>query len=562
MDGKERTCPDRVDRIDLTKRAAEHLKHIYAEVRGDKEGCDETTGRGPKCDINFNARRDKGATGLICGDCGSAVEIMPKGLMLDDGAEVCPECNEGVNEMRNQVIACTQQQCRSKGKVTCRQCCVQSFQEQHYYQHAYQPKGSSCMEWLGCTVEQWPDRKKGASSRRPKNTVLMTPIGGQAPKASNTSADGNAKASTANNVLATRGSAGENTSRVTQYLGTLDGRHARAADVEYDPKWEPPGRIKAQYGRKRKILGECTGMVKAMAQEHKNLSRYGGDESEYTLNGVDIHLKMRVRCNTSTQYAVNMCWLCMSIKRGNVKWNAENFPAEHEDMEMMDEESEQMVDVVSKDDHMYQFNGKHVCDASGHTCLGFNSTLESFRSQRDWLTAARKDPDFNKGLPSKMDKSKKLHSAEAHKVFMEFTLNLFPAVASPMAYPEGGMPAYIKEWYESHWKRSLSDEELFVEGVKLMRWFAKPFAETQFTKTGAKEGAEARKLLDGRRLQRDARKTHQPMEKVMTQTVTMRRDAELPAHGSGGQRVMEFRVGARGRTVLLRRRPQKNDTRM
>ena len=344
--------------------------------------------------------------------------------------------------------------------------------------------------------------EKGAASRRPKNAVVMKPIGGQtpaptpAPKASNASTDGKAKAPTVNNVLATMGSADGNTSRITQYLGTLDGRHARAADVAYDPKWEPPEGIRAQYGQKLEILGKCTGMVKAMAQEHQLLSKYGGDESEYTRNGIDIHLKMRVRYNTptqhaSTQYAVNMCWLCMPIRKDKVKWKAENFPAEHEDMEMVDEDSGQMKDVVNKDNQRYQFNGTRVCEASGHTGLGFNSTMEAYRGQADWLTAARKDPDFNKGLPSKLSKSKKLHSAEAHKVFMEFTLNLFPAVASPMAYPEGEMPACIREWYESHWERSLSDEDLFIEGVKLMRWFAKPFAETHFAKDGTEESKKA-----------------------------------------------------------------------
>ena len=179
-DGKERTCPDRVDGSDLTRRAAEHLKHIYADVRGDKEGCDETTGRGPKCDIDFKAGRDGGATGLICGDCGSKVEIMPEGLLLEDGTEVCPDCNGEVKE-KNPAIACTQQQCRSRGKMTCRQCCVQSFKANHYYQYAYQPKGSVSHEWKECTVEQWTDKKKGATSRRPlpikKNAVAMKPIG-------------------------------------------------------------------------------------------------------------------------------------------------------------------------------------------------------------------------------------------------------------------------------------------------------------------------------------------------------------------------------------------------
>ena len=305
-DGKERTCPDRVDGSDLTRRAAEHLKHIYADVRGDAEGCNETTGRGPKCDINFEAGRDKGATGLICGDCGSTVEIMPKGLLPGDGTEVCPDCDRSVHE-KNQMIACTQQHCRSKGKMTCRQCCVQSFKTNHYYQYAYQPKGSVLHEWRGYTVEQWARSEKGAASRRrssekmSKNAVVMRPIGGQtpaptpAPKASNASTDGKAKAPTVNNALATMGSADGNTSRITQYLGTLDGRHARAADVAYDPKWEPPEGIRAQYGQKHWILGKCTGMVKAMAQEHQLLSKYGGDESEYTRNGIDIHLKMRVR---------------------------------------------------------------------------------------------------------------------------------------------------------------------------------------------------------------------------------------------------------------------------
>ena len=181
----------------------------------------------------------------------------------------------------------------------------------------------------------------------------------------------------------------------------------------------------------------------------------------------------------------------MPIRKDKVKWKAENFPAEHEDMEMLDEETGQMKDVVNKDNQRYQFNGTRVCEASGHTGLGFNSTMEAYRGLADWLIAARKDPDFNKGLPSKLSKSKKLHSAEAHKVFMKFTLNLFPAVASPMAYPEGEMPACIREWYESHWERSLSDEDLFIEGVKLMRWFAKPFAEAHFAKDGTEESKKA-----------------------------------------------------------------------
>ena len=58
--------------------------------------------------------------------------------------------------------------------------------------------------------------------------------------------------------------------------------------MAFDPKWEPPEGIRAQYGQKHWILGKCTGMVKAMAQEHQLVSQYGGDESEYTRNGIDI----------------------------------------------------------------------------------------------------------------------------------------------------------------------------------------------------------------------------------------------------------------------------------
>ena len=161
-DGRERTCPDQVDGNDLASRAAEHLRHIYADVRGDKEGCNKMTGRGPKCDVYFKAKRDGGATGLICGDCGSKVEIMPEGLRVAD-KQVCSNCNEEVNE-ENPAIACTQQQCRSREWKTCRQCCVQSFNANHYYQDAYQPKGSVPLKWKGYTVEQWPNRKKKATS--------------------------------------------------------------------------------------------------------------------------------------------------------------------------------------------------------------------------------------------------------------------------------------------------------------------------------------------------------------------------------------------------------------
>ena len=101
--------------------------------------------------------------------------------------------------------------------------------------------------------------------------------------------------------------------------------------------------------------------------------------------------------------------------------------------------------------------------------MAFNSTLEAFRNQKGWLAYARRDPEFDEGLPNKTRQSDKLHSAEAQRLFMDHTLNLFPPLVSPMAYLEGKMPAHIREWYSSHWGRELEEKQLFEEGVKLTR---------------------------------------------------------------------------------------------
>ena len=106
--------------------------------------------------------------------------------------------------------------------------------------------------------------------------------------------------------------------------------------------------------------------------------------------------------------------------------------------------------MVSQTNGTYPVNGVKLCAASGYMCTAFISTLEAFRNRKDWLTYALKDPDFDKGLPNRTCKSKKLHSAEAHQLFMDHTLNLFPALALPMAYPEGEMPAHIRGWYCTH----------------------------------------------------------------------------------------------------------------
>ena len=76
------------------------------------------------------------------------------------------------------------------------------------------------------------------------------------------------------------------------------------------------------------------------------------------------------------------------------------------------------------------------------------------------------------------DRSTKLHSIESQNQFMSHTLKLFPAFVSPLAYPEGHMPECIKAWYAKHWEGATSDERVFEEGVKLMRWFANPFIDS------------------------------------------------------------------------------------
>ena len=73
----------------------------------------------------------------------------------------------------------------------------------------------------------------------------------------------------------------------------------------------------------------------------------------------------------------------MSIRKDTTIWNAQDFPAEHEEMETKDEEGKP-IHVVSRTGCKYQANGVKACAASGHTCMAFNSTLEALRNRRDW----------------------------------------------------------------------------------------------------------------------------------------------------------------------------------
>ena len=93
-------------------------------------------------------------------------------------------------------------------------------------------------------------------------------------------------------------------------------------------------------------------MVKAMKQRNINLDKYHGSETEYTRAGCDIYLKMRVRLNKEAQYGVNMCWLCMPIRKDTTIWNAQDFPAEHKEMRIKDELGE-TIHVVSQTDDKY-----------------------------------------------------------------------------------------------------------------------------------------------------------------------------------------------------------------
>jgi hypothetical protein len=113
--------------------------------------------------------------------------------------------------------------------------------------------------------------------------------------------------------------------RSAQYLGPYDERHDQAANMKYDAEWTPPEGIRSKDERKRSILGQCARMVKAMKQRNINLDKYHGNETEYTQAGFDIYLKMRVRLDKEAQYGVNMCWLCMPIRKGKTIWNTQDF---------------------------------------------------------------------------------------------------------------------------------------------------------------------------------------------------------------------------------------------
>ena len=165
-------CPGRVKAALLIKTTKKHLKGIYAEVRGDAEGCNLLKGRGPKCDILYDSERDQGVEGLICGDCGSKTEE----CKAVPDPEKCPKCDSKVDATTNQTFTCTQQQCRSKGKTACRKCCIHSFETEHYYQHAYQPGGFEPMEWRGFTVDEWQSKqKKGKKTSKDTSKGSPTP---------------------------------------------------------------------------------------------------------------------------------------------------------------------------------------------------------------------------------------------------------------------------------------------------------------------------------------------------------------------------------------------------
>ena len=166
---------------------------------------------------------------------------------------------------------------------------------------------------------------------------------------------------TANNILATMGNDKDEgaSKRSTQYLGLYDGRHGQAASIGYDADWTPPESIGNKYEGKHEILGRCTGTVKPMKQKKANVGKYCGHESEYTRAGFDIYLKMRVRIDEEAQYGVNMCWLCMPIRKDTTIWNAQHFPAENEEMEIEDEQGE-TIRVVSQTNGKYHVNGVKV----------------------------------------------------------------------------------------------------------------------------------------------------------------------------------------------------------
>ena len=86
-------------------------------------------------------------------------------------------------------------------------------------------------------------------------------------------------------------------------------------------------------------------------------------KTEYTQASFDINLKMRVRLDKEAQYGVNMCWLCMPIRKGKIIWNTQDFPMKTKD------EHGATIHVVSQTDGKYQvcsesiFSRIQVCSA-------------------------------------------------------------------------------------------------------------------------------------------------------------------------------------------------------
>ena len=195
------------------------------------------------------------------------------------------------------------------------------------------------------------------------------------------------------------------------------------------------------------------GAQKANQRQNKLLHRHNRSAEEFTTRPEDIYVKHQVTTDRADDKMV--CWDCMHIREALSIHDATTHPG-HDKLVINGE----AVIAVSGDISvntgrdctagMYRFNNRQVCKASGHKCMAFSAAnAEDFRNLKDWGTEAREDEAFKVGLPTdqtevfpESNRSEKLNSVEAQMQFLNNTLNLFPAMASPLAYPEGGMPEY------------------------------------------------------------------------------------------------------------------------
>jgi hypothetical protein len=110
---------------DLIKALMIHMQGVYVEV-------EKTIGSGPRCDVMFEAEKDLGDTGLICGECHSQTEVV-----MDQRCRVCSSLEMGDRDLEDTVVKCTRPECGGRTLTACRTCCMETFGATHFFANVY-----------------------------------------------------------------------------------------------------------------------------------------------------------------------------------------------------------------------------------------------------------------------------------------------------------------------------------------------------------------------------------------------------------------------------------------